>query len=142
MYLHRELRVFGEPAPQGSKRVFNNRIVEVSKKVKPWRAAIEECVIKAGYDTLAQPLSVRITFLMQRPMSHYRTGSNSHLLKDSAPHWHTQTPDLDKLVRSTLDGLTQAHAIEDDKWVSVLHAAKKYADKDTHPGAIIVIQEA
>lgn len=137
----REIRVFGTPAPQGSKRAFGSRLVEVSKKVKPWRAAIEQAVKLRPEDPLDGPLSVRITFLMQRPLMHYGTGKNKHILRSSAPKYHIQTPDVDKLARSTLDGLTQARAIADDKLVCVLHAQKMYTDFDIAPGAIIIIEE-
>lgn len=85
-------------------------------------------------------LSIRITFLMPRPLLHYGTGKNKDVLRETAPYWHSQAPDVDKLARSTLDGLTQAGVIADDKYVSILHAQKKYADRDIAPGAIIIVE--
>jgi len=137
--LRRELRVYGTPAPQGSKRAFNNRIVEVSKRVKPWREAIVKAAEKQPYPMMTKPVVVRIVFFFERPKSHYRTGRNSGLLKDTAPHNHITTPDLDKLVRSTLDGCVQAGMIEDDKLVVTLHATKRYTDETG--GASIVLEE-
>ena len=137
--MRHELTVYGTPAPQGSKRAFGNRVVEVSKKVKPWRASIERAFLLNPWDTITEPFSIRITFMMPRPKTHYRTGKHAHELKDTAPRYHTTTPDIDKLVRSTMDGLTQAGAIEDDKLACILHAQKLYL-QDTSPGAIIIIE--
>ena len=137
----RELRIYGTPAPQGSKRAFGNRLVEVSKKVKPWKASIQRAAELAPMDTLDGELSVRITFLMPRPLAHYGTGKNKDVLRETAPKWHSHAPDVDKLARATLDGLTQAGVIADDKYVCILHAQKKYADRDITPGAIIIIEE-
>lgn len=132
--------MYGKPAPQGSKRAFGSRLVEVSKHVKPWRAAILKAAQQHPMDPISGELSIRITFLMPRPLNHYGTGKNKTILKQSAPYWHSQAPDVDKLARSTLDGLTQAEVIADDKYVSILHAQKKYADPDIAPGAIIIVE--
>ncbi|MGI9136400.1 MAG: RusA family crossover junction endodeoxyribonuclease [Candidatus Nanopelagicales bacterium] len=134
-----ELRVFGTPAPQGSKRhVGGGRMVEASKKVQPWREAIvTECQRTGLADTRVDfPVSIAITFYLQRPAGHRGT----HGIKPSAPIYPHRTPDLDKLVRSTLDGLTQAALWVDDARVVILTAYKTYADH-TGPGALIRITE-
>lgn len=133
--------MYGTPAPQGSKRAFGSRLVEVSKNVKPWKAAIKSAADLKPAEPMDGELSVRITFLMQRPLLHYGTGKNKEVLRPTAPKWHSHAPDVDKLARSTLDGLTQAGVIADDKYVCILHAQKKYADRDIAPGAIIIIEE-
>jgi len=63
---------------------------------------------------------------LKRPKGHYRTGRNSHLLRDSAPLYPAGVPDLDKLCRAVLDGLTMGGAWKDDSQVINLHAVKKY----------------
>lgn len=55
-----------------------------------------------------------VTFHLPRPKGHYRTGANAHLLRDSAPEQPSVKPDLDKLVRSTMDGLSEAGVWHDD----------------------------
>jgi len=134
-----KLRVHGLPAPQGSKRhVGGGRMIEASKKVGPWREAIVAEVKRLGYEDLLidEPTFLRVTFLMPRPASH-RTATGE--VRSSAPVWPHKTPDLDKLLRSTLDGLTQAGVLADDARVVVIAASKTYADKQA-PGALIHIE--
>lgn len=129
-----ELRVtvHGTPAPQGSKRhVGNGVMIESSKAVKPWREAVKwaalevlERVPGVTWEPLAGPVRVTATFAFQRPKSHYRTGKNAHLLRADAPTLHAQTPDLDKIVRSTLDALVFAGVMRDDKQVAHLEVIK------------------
>lgn len=134
-----ELRVFGTPAPQGSKRhVGGGRMVEASKKVTPWREAIVAECQRVGLSDLRidSPVTVSVTFFLQRPAGH----SGARGIKASAPLYPAKTPDLDKLVRSTLDGLTQAALWMDDARVVILTAFKTYADH-TGPGALIRVTE-
>lgn len=130
------LRVVGIPAPQGSKRhVGRGRLIESSKKVGPWRAAITDQAREAGLDALNldEPLRINVAFYLPRPKSH----SGVRGLLPSAPTWPARVPDLDKLLRSTLDGLTQAGVIYDDSCVVSLHAIKTYTVG--RPGASIHI---
>lgn len=112
---------FGDPSPQGSKNVYNGRVVESSKKLKPWRKAIAEAVFRAitatGDDrSFSTPVVVYATFFIPRPKSVKR-------LLPSVP------PDLDKLCRALGDALSIDSAIVDNdslivRWV----ASKVYAD--------------
>lgn len=122
----RYVRVPGIPAPQGSKRhVGNGRMIESSKHVGPWR----ERVALAAYSACPQPilgaLRVSLLFTMPRPKSHYRTGRNSHLLREAAPDYPTGKPDVDKLARAILDALTGVWWDDDSRVVS-LGAVKVY----------------
>jgi Holliday junction resolvase RusA-like endonuclease len=51
-------------------------------------------------------------------------------------------PDLDKLLRSTLDGLTDAGVWRDDSQVVSISAAKVYAKNGDTPGVIIEVEGA
>jgi len=51
------------------------------------------------------PLRVDINFFFARPKAHYRTGANSHLLRDNAPKWHISKPDRDNLDKFVLDAM-------------------------------------
>ena len=138
------LRVDGEPAPQGSKSVGRHGgIYEKSRKVGPWRAAIRAAALAQGAGTVAGPVDVSILFLLPRPAGHYRTGRNADLLKESAPSLPATRPDLDKLVRSTLDGLMLAGIYADDGQVATLTAWKRYAAPSLgeNMGAEITIRE-
>lgn len=141
-----EIRFFviGVPAPQGSKRhVGRGILVESSKRVAPWRQAVEAAARGHGGRILG-PVAVRLVFRLPRPKGHYRTGRNSNLLRNSAPTWPTSLAhgDIDKLTRSTLDGLVCAEAIEDDSQVVILRAAKAYAHQAGEPGCLVTITPA
>lgn len=133
------LQVFGIPAPQGSKRhVGGGRMIEASKKVKPWREAIAEQAYRSNLSGVALDgaLLMRVSFYLPRPKGH----SGVKGLRLSAPRWPFRVPDLDKLLRSTNDGLTQAGVIADDARLVVIHAQKVYAD-DRAAGADIYITQ-
>ena len=132
------VRVLGTPAPQGSKRhVGGGRMVESSKAVQPWREAIVGACQREGLSEkrIDDSVIVRMTFWLKRPASHRRTNGD---LRANAPLAPARTPDLDKLVRSTLDGLVQAAVLADDARVVTIHARKRYADANA-PGALILI---
>ena len=135
------VRVYGIPAPQGSKRhVGGGRMIESSKKVGPWREAVKAAVLTATNrkpTAVDGPVQVDVTFFLPRPKSHYGTGRNAGRVRDSAPAEPTTKPDLDKLIRSTLDALTDVGAIRDDAQVVRIKAAKGYSRPEESPGATI-----
>lgn len=144
--------VYGAPGPQGSKRhVGKGVMIESSKKVKPWREAVKQAaldlVITQPWTPLDGPLVAEFAFTFKRPKSHYRTGRNAHLLRDSAPPYPAVVPDLSKLIRSTEDALTDAGVWADDARVVAYHQPRKvYAgSRDEYalhaPGAVIRVWE-
>lgn len=132
--------VLGLPAPQGSKRHMGNGVMrEVSPLVGTWREDVKHAALNAlleqdrrrapgevAWDASATQVRAHIVFSFPRPRSHFRTGRQDHLLRADAPVLHSVRPDLDKLLRSTLDALTTAGVIHDDCRVSWLIAAKAY----------------
>ena len=133
-----QLRVHGLPAPQGSKRhVGGGRMIEASKKVGPWRAAIVTQATAMGLNDLQLdgPITMRCTFYLPRPSTH----RNARGLRPGAPKHPAKIPDLDKLLRSTFDALTTAGVWRDDAQVVVVSAAKTYADTFP-PGALISLE--
>jgi len=102
--------------------VFNGRIVhQKNKELMAWRDAIyEEC--RDTMDPLEGPVKVSIVFRMPEPKQNRRR----------LPHVR---PDVDKLARAVLDGLTGA-AFADDCQVVDLRARKVYGA----PGADITIE--
>ena len=125
-----------EPAPQGSKRhVGNGRMVEASAKVKPWRFAVSQAALNTNEPITDRPVMVQITFMFNRPKSHYNSKGQ---LKPTAPLYKQTKPDLDKLCRSTLDGLTNV-LLKDDSQVVNLICCKIYAEEGELPGALITI---
>jgi crossover junction endodeoxyribonuclease RusA len=86
---------------------------------------------------LAGPVALLAVFSLPRPKGHYRTGRNAHLLKESAPNFPAGRPDLDKLLRALLDGLTAGGAWLDDSQVAQLAATKEWGQ----PGCRIEIEQ-
>jgi hypothetical protein len=108
----------GEPAPQGSKTGFikNGRVVmvESSKKVKPWREAVAAQTQAKVQAALQNPVEIALVFHLPKP-------------KTVTRKWPAVKPDLDKLIRSTFDGLTTGGLYTDDALVIAVSASKQYA---------------
>lgn len=132
--------VLGLPAPQGSKRhVGRGILVESSTKVGPWREAVVAAATNQGAANvrLDGPVKVDVSFYLPRPKAHYRANGE---LRPTAPFVQFNTPDIDKLLRSTLDALVQAAVIADDARVQELEARKLYATSERAPGALIMLK--
>lgn len=153
--------VHGQPAPQGSKKGFVNpktgRVVVVEQldaRIKTWRGGVERAAweiarcncgergcssMRPGFPVDA-PVIARMVFSFRRPASHYRTGRNSHLLRDAAPSRPLSPPDVSKLARATEDALKIAGIYKDDsRIVDYTRLAKVWCDEDPEslpiPGA-------
>jgi crossover junction endodeoxyribonuclease RusA len=135
------IRVNGVPAPQGSKRhVGNGRMIESSKKVGPWREAVRaETQRQRQGQTVEDAAIVDISIFLPRPRSHYGTGRNAGRLTPGAPLVPAGRPDLDKLIRSTLDGIVEGGALADDALIVGISAQKAYAEEGDGPGCLIVV---
>ena len=144
------IRVYGLPAPQGSKKHIGRGIlVESSRKVKPWRKEILRATLDSkdyAGQIINKACSVYLEFLIPRPRSHYGTGRNKNKLKNSAPKHCTSLRhgDLDKLCRSTIDGLTIKSGgalLSDDSLVVQLFASKRYCFENELFGAWITVKD-
>jgi Holliday junction resolvase RusA-like endonuclease len=116
-----QLRISGLPKPQGSKRVFNGRVVEAAgNALKAWRKAIaDECQaqVTEAHKPLLGPIRVDCIFYLPRP----KTVSEKDRALPIVP------PDVDKLARGLLDGIGQSQVIwGDDSQVIELRAIKVY----------------
>lgn len=124
--------VVGRPAPQGSKSGFVNKktgrvqMVEKSTYVKPWRAAIVAQTPDHARKKWADAVRVSVDFYVERG----KTVTRRYPIID---------PDLDKFVRSTFDGLTEAGVVDDDCVIIAGSFGKYYAPPGLEPGAHIRI---
>ncbi len=142
--------VHGVPAPQGSKKhVGRGVMVESSAKVKPWREAVKWAALEAigtmptdGSRFAISPLRVEVMFVLPRPRGHYRTGKNAHLLRDAAPRRPAAKPDIDKLIRSTFDAMSDARVWRDDSLVVTVLALKVYETPGRPVGARVSVDVA
>ena len=85
--------------------------------------------IKASNPTMIPkpvPVSVRVDFYLPRPKTVKR-------------QYPTVPPDVDKLLRSTLDGITESGIIEDDAQIIEAYTRKMYA-ANGFTGCILSIQ--
>lgn len=135
--------VAGIPKPAGSKRGFFikkiNRvvIVDACKKSGDWKTDVKFTAANHySGDPLTCPLHVRFVFFTHRPQSHFRTGKNAALLRDSAPVFPASKPDVLKLSRAVEDALTGIVWKDDAQIVTEL-ISKRYGN----PGVQIEIKE-
>lgn len=126
----------GFPRPQGSKRAIlahgRARLVEMARGLKPWRQivhlAAQDALRTAQVDPVVGPVALTLEFVMRRPR------------RPTKPACDTK-PDLDKLVRAVLDGLTGA-AYADDSAVVRITASKRYARASgiERPGCLVTVE--
>ncbi len=138
------ITVYGQPAPQGSKRFVGHAksgrgiLIESSKAVKPWREAVKcaarDVVMFGPGQAMKGPVIVEMIFTLPKPKS----------APKSRRTWPDRKPDLSKLVRSTEDALTDAGVWEDDARIIRCVASKVYPGEGTDalntPGAVIRIE--
>lgn len=143
---HHRIIAYGTPAPQGSKKFVgiskagHGVLVESSKKVKPWRAAVEAATRiyinqqPRPWTPLDGPLVARLVLTVRKPVAAPKKRTT----------WPATQPDLSKLLRSTEDALTDAGLIKNDgRIVEYTRLAKAYPGEDpealNEPGAVITI---
>ena len=128
--------VAGTPAAKGSPnaRVHNGRVIlHEGKKSKAWQKLVQQAAIVATFERtddegalfVDQPVRVLIDFRLVKPRTSKR-----------ATPW--VKPDVDKLARATLDGMTGI-VFDDDSRVTTLLVTKRY---DANPGARILVEAA
>lgn len=153
--LERTLRltivVHGRPAPQGSKKYAGHRrnaasgrmsavLVEQSKRVKPWRALVTQATKAVlghnraiAFPPLDGPLEAEIVFTVLKPASAPKRTRTWPITRHSG--------DVDKLIRSTFDGIADAQAVADDSRIIRVTATKTFPGEHPEaldqPGAII-----
>lgn len=100
--------------PQGSLKFIHGRPIHVrASDLAAWRADIARNAELFGYKPVEGGVKVSCTFVFHRPKS----------VKNRTMPW--VKPDLDKLIRAVLDGLTGV-AYVDDSQVTLLKASKVY----------------
>lgn len=125
----------GEPAPQGSKtaKCINGKAImwESSSKVKLWRQLVDFQTKVAMHNNrwqmLDQPLSVELAFWLPKPKSVTRFVPSVK-------------PDLDKLIRSTCDGLKTGGLYTDDALIVEITARKYYATESQKAGCSVGVK--
>lgn len=130
----------GIPQPKGSARSYVSKRGRLSTvqdnrgKLEPWQAAVGWRAKAQGLRPVRGAVSVSAGFRFPRPKGHY----GKRGLRPSAPAHHTVKPDLDKLSRAILDGLTGI-AFVDDSQVVILDVRKEWAAEECEAGAWITV---
>jgi len=124
------LFVAGVPQPKGSSRAFMAHgrpiITSTNKNLKSWEGIVRNALGMASVDLIKGPVTVSLWFTLPQPQTRAAKPRSADPRK-RIPVPDTK-PDLDKLVRGTLDALNKV-AFEDDARVVQLDAFKKYGDR-------------
>lgn len=139
--------VYGRQIPQGSAKAIRAKgqqrafvVPSNERELRSWRADIASAAADAmaGQPPIAgRPVQVIIEFMLLRPSGHLRTDGTP---RPGAPRSVAKRPDIDKLCRAVLDGITGV-VIHDDGQVSTLRAVKMYADKTVATYVAVVEEE-
>jgi len=125
-----ELTVLGEPKSQ--KRHRSTKVGGFIRQYDPSSADKGDFLSivqsQAPQQPFTTPVSLFITFYFTRPKSHFRTGTNSHVLKPTAPLYHTGKPDIDNCIKFIMDALNKVYW-KDDGQVYSCRVLKYYDDK-------------
>jgi Holliday junction resolvase RusA-like endonuclease len=73
------------------------------------------------------PIGIKVKCVFARPKCHYRTGKNSHLLRDDAPELHIVKPDASNLLKMVEDALKEVF-FKDDSQIVMPIPYKVYGD--------------
>ena len=143
MMLPITLVVLGDPKGQPRPKAFcrgGRASVYDPGTAEGWKSQIAVAAKEQGVAGLMldMPLRVDITCYFRRPKSHYRTGKNSHILRENAPKWNASKPDRDNLDKAICDALTNLGVWRDDAQVVDGHAPRKRFS-DGAPRTLIII---
>lgn len=134
------MNVFGRPAPQGSHETGQHgHIMHSSNYLGAWRAAVNRdtrlAYIAAGLTRADMPVipNPRPVFLS---ITHYVSPDQCRASATDDP---TGVPDVDKLVRATIDGLGAARVFANDSQVTDLRTSKRRGQAAS--GALIIITD-
>jgi hypothetical protein len=134
--------VDGDPAAQGSKKLVRLKtgrtiMLENSRKVKPWRAAVADAAREANCPMHMGDVAVYAVVRFVRPKSHYKADGTLRTGRQARPGY----ADCDKLARAICDGLAGI-AYPNDRQVAILAIERVWANPGTGSGAIIQIGPA
>ena len=125
-----KLSILGEPKAQ--KRHRHVRMGNFVRQYDPSASDKGDFLSIVQYNApkepFAVPVAIAIRFYFTRPKSHFKTGKNSHVMKDTAPLWHTSKPDVDNMAKFLMDSLNKIYC-KDDSNIADCWIIKQYDDK-------------
>jgi Holliday junction resolvase RusA-like endonuclease len=133
-----ELFVPGTPRPQGSVKPMVNKgtgraFVKYNDTTIDHRNRLIHALSSQWHGSEVAPpidgaVMVVATFTFERPKSHWRTGRNAHLLRDSAPLDMISAPDTDKLLRLVGDALEISGVVGNDSQIRTSFGDKEWGE--------------
>jgi len=103
--------LYGEPTPLSRHMLSKGRMYNPSGMHQ--REFAKACESFLPSKPLEGPIEAKMIFYFSRPKYQFRTGKNSHLLKDGISHWHSTRKDLDNLIKFVLDSLNKKAYVDD-----------------------------
>lgn len=104
----------GQPRPKATMRGRRAGVYD-PETAKPWKEAVIMEWNRARGRELSGPLAIVVVFTFRPPKS-----------SPNREGYHTQKPDLDNLLKSTMDALTDAGAWKDDTQVAEVLSRKQW----------------
>ena len=132
-----KFRAFGIPKGQPRPRAFYNKKtgragVFEQGTAEAWKGDVALAYNAVRTRHVSDPVYLSIRFFFPFPKKLSKA-------IESGPIIHTAKPDIDNVLKATMDALTQIGAWTDDSLVSVVRSEKWYATRDICPGAEIEI---
>lgn len=122
----------GLPPSKGSFRsVGKGRFINASKLCAPWTKRFQAELQKSPN---SHAYAVTIVVHLERPKKHFKRAE----LREDAPAWCLKRPDLDKVARAVLDGMT-GYVYDDDSQVIHLTVQREWAHAKRPPGVEVVV---
>lgn len=135
------LTVYGNVAPQGSKRIYargnvHRTVNDNDGAIQAWRHDVQaafRAVRPQDWEPLSGPLRLEVTYTVRKPASAPKRRRT----------YPCRRPDGDKLDRATWDALVGAGVLVDDAQIVRWSGAKVYPGEDPGslpvPGAVIAL---
>lgn len=127
----------GDPKAQPRAKALRNGIVYVPSVADDWKhqvraafaAAAQRHEARDAFPIPAVPFRVSLAFVFARPASHWCTGKNAGRLRDSAPTYYVQKPDVDNLEKAVLDALGAWKGLLPMIWVDDAQVVNEHTTK-------------
>ena len=126
------LFVNGIPKAQPRPRMAANGHAYNPSNADSWKAEVAAAFMLCRRPPIAAPVHLRVSFFLPRPKK-MKGGEDR-----SIPH--VKKPDVDNLLKSTMDAMTEANVWKDDALVFATSAHKWYAARGGKTGAQIIVE--
>lgn len=131
----------GIPAPQPRTKAYlrGTKVgVFTPGTANAWKKAVVENVLDTAAGSQFEETDALVLvadFYLPRPKNHYNT---RRAVKPAAPRAHKGKPDLDNLLKSTMDAIVDSGLVPDDRQFISITAMKHWTEGE--PGACLVIE--